>query len=102
MSEYPTDEQIAHIKAWPYEDPTGWFAFIKTSGHWWPTEAWGWDERDDVDVIVKAVRVYEISTGGWSGNEELIAAMRDNDMLWSLTWYQSRRGGHYTFMVRRR
>ena len=38
-----------------------------------------------------------ISTGGWSGNEDLIGAMQNNAMLWIMTWVSSRRGGHYTF-----
>jgi hypothetical protein len=97
---YPTEEQIERIKSWPYQDPTGWFAFIKSSGNYWPNADWGWDERDDIEgLFKKPVRVYEISTGGWSGNEEIIGAMQSNQMLWLLTWHQMRRGGHYTFMV---
>jgi len=38
-----------------------------------------------------------VSTGGWSGNEELIGAMRMNFILWSQWWWSSRRGGHYVF-----
>jgi hypothetical protein len=98
---YPTEDEIARIKTWPYEDPRGWFAFIKSAGNYWPGESWGWDERDDHDEIDKDVHVYEISTGGWSGNEEILGAMRANTMLWMMTWHVSRRGGHYTFMVKR-
>lgn len=99
--EYPSDEQLEQIEEWPESDPTGWFAFIKVSGNYWPSESWGWAERDDEDEIDKAVRVYEVSTGGWSGNEDIIDAMQHNRALWHLTWHQTRRGGHYTFMVKR-
>ena len=100
MGEYPTDDEIERIKAWPHEDPLGWFAFIKASGYWWPQEVFGWHERDDQDPIDKAVRVFDISTGGWSGNEDILGAMQDNAVLWLLTWHSTTRGGHYVFMVR--
>lgn len=42
---------------------------------------------------------WEISTGGWSGNEDIIEAMQDNQVFWSLHWLESRRGGHYKFLA---
>jgi hypothetical protein len=32
-----------------------------------------------------------------SGNEDLIAAMQENEMWWTLHWQEIRRGGHYKF-----
>lgn len=37
-----------------------------------------------------------LSTGGWSGNEEIIAELRKT-MFWMLYWEEHRRGGHYKF-----
>jgi len=37
-----------------------------------------------------------LSTGGWSGNESVVGALRDT-MFWWLYWQKSERGGHYHF-----
>ncbi|HSW63860.1 MAG TPA: hypothetical protein VLH56_11235 [Dissulfurispiraceae bacterium] len=39
-------------------------------------------------------RLY-ISTGGWSGCEELISAV--NKFWWLMYWQRTERGGHYVF-----
>jgi len=44
--------------------------------------------------------LYNISTGGWSGNESIIHEMQENSMMWHLNWVQSCRGGHYIFELR--
>jgi hypothetical protein len=87
--EYPTELALHIIRVWPATDYKNLFAFIEEI--WW-MGAWGWHDISDtgLDHI-------HISTGGWSGNEEIIRAMRDNQMFWSLHWYQIRRGGHYQF-----
>jgi len=40
---------------------------------------------------------YTLHTAGWSGNEDIINAMRKNYIFWVLYWEQSNRGGHYIF-----
>lgn len=39
----------------------------------------------------------KLSTGGWSGCEEIITALSNNIPFWSLYWFSSERGGHYIF-----
>jgi hypothetical protein len=85
--DYPTEEELARIKAWPFADSRGWFDFIKSI--WWMPD-WGWREKDGE---------FSVSTGGWSGNEDIIGAMGENVVLWSLTWQSNRRGGHYEFKL---
>lgn len=40
----------------------------------------------------------QISTVGWSGNEDILTAMKHND-FWTYFWYQSQTGGHYWFRL---
>ena len=98
---YPTGADEQRVREWkiewlndgkfPVHSP--WFEFIKSL--WWMPD-WGWSEFDGLEDG-EPVRVYLISTGGWSGNEGLISAMRENFVQWHLTFYQMRRGGHFEF-----
>lgn len=60
-----------------------------------------WHETDGKEEIwgLPARRI-NISTIGWSGNEDLIRAWKSNFILWHLTWRIHQVGGHYTFEVR--
>lgn len=96
---YPTEEALAIIKLWSYDDPSGWFTFIKEI---WHMKDWGWEETRQPHTTRPETVVdrYYLSTGGWSGNEDIIRAMTcNNNMLWSTTWVSSRRGGHYVFEI---
>lgn len=84
---YPTEETLEAIRAWPGRK--GWttlFAFIR--------EAWRYPDywQQDGDT-------HTVATGGWSGNEDLIAALKDNQIAWLKCWRSSERGGRYVFMV---
>jgi len=93
MSEYPSDEELDKIRKWQPDDMSweGLFSFIKTI--WWQP-SWGWTRRKR-----DGRAYYHISTGGWSGNEEIISAMCDNNLMWICCWRISRSGGHYIFRV---
>ena len=95
MSDYPSDAELEQIRT-AETDPRSWFAFICATGHFWPD--WGW-RVEEADEDGKPVTRYLISTGGWSGNEDILAAMRDNFILWHQTWRVHRAGGHYEFEV---
>jgi hypothetical protein len=105
--DYPEDDDLERIEKWriewlndgkhPVYGP--WFDAIKAL--WWMPE-WGWTEEDGSDDLhERPVRIYSISTGGWSGNESLIGAMERNFICWSQTFVQMRRGGHYVFYAPR-
>lgn len=40
-----------------------------------------------------------LATGGWSGCEDIISALRDNILFWETCWKQSTRGGLYKFTI---
>jgi hypothetical protein len=101
---YPTAAALDVIKLWHWTDARGWFKFIEGL---WAYRSWGWKEVDephewsDMEQYKdRLVHRYYVSTAGWSGNESIIGAMQDNDMMWHLNWVQSRRGGHYIFELK--
>lgn len=100
---YPTEDALEAIERWHWDDARGWFKFIE--GLWWYSNMlWiecegGIDQYLNKQLDPKTIR-YHVSTGGWSGNESIIRAMQQNDMMWHLNWVQSRRGGHYIFELK--
>jgi hypothetical protein len=92
---YPTTECLDIIRIWHWSDPSGYLQFIKSV---WFYSNIRWNERDEEhDFKKKMVHRHYISTCGWSGNESIIKAMQENEMMWHFNWVQSRRGGHYIF-----
>lgn len=97
---YPTEEALHMIRNWDLLVPARQlFNHIRSM---WHHSSWGWEEYEYQNSRDETVTVIKISTGGWSGNESIIEAMMQNNLLWNIHWCQSRRGGHYTFeMVRK-
>jgi hypothetical protein len=93
---YPTVDALRLIENFHHELAVTWFDFIH--GLWYASD-WRWSSAAvphrfrEGETVLK----FEISTAGWSGNESIIKAMQKNEMLWWMTHYQTRRGGHYTF-----
>ena len=84
---YPLEEELQELREWNPADLHG--CMVRVRELWWMPD-WGFQRQEDG-------RVYYLSTGGWSGNESIIVALRDNRMWWVLNWEASRRGGHFTF-----
>lgn len=85
----PSDSALERIRTWP-ADPGSYPDLMDlVRSIWWAAD-WGWSQRG---------RTYSISTGGWSGNEEIIWAMKQNWIFWSQCWWTSRRGGHFVFRL---
>lgn len=95
--DYPTDAALERIKGWDIskqEDISALWEFVR--GLWIyedriaPCASGEWP-FDDCD--------WYASTGGWSGHEDVIDALRSNHMFWLLCWRASRAGGHFWFKV---
>lgn len=91
---YPDDEELSHIRHWPLGEWQVLLEFVRD--RWRYADMGYWREKVRGDR-----RIYEVSTGGWSGNEDLIKALLDHEVFWPLCWVQSRRGGHYLFEIRK-
>jgi len=86
---YPSEPELKEIEKWPMEK--GWNELLDF--------VWSIWEYADIGYCRKIGSRFWFSTGGWSGNEEIIGAMKNNWMFWSMCWYSSRRGGHFRFQV---
>jgi hypothetical protein len=86
---YPEEHELEKIRSWEIRDKQSldeMIEFIKSV--WWSPD-FGFKTDDDGKLY--------LSTGGWSGNEDIIDAMDKNHIFWWFCWEQSRRGGHYIF-----
>jgi len=86
---YPEEHELKKIRDWPTK--AGYKELLEYINERWKYAEDGYWVRDGDK--------YNISTGGWSGNESLIGAMRENKMFWVLCWWKSKRGGHYEFRL---
>ena len=84
--DYPSTYSLRKIQRWDFAD--GYAPLMDYVKSLWWQPGWGWHQRG---------RRYRISTGGWSGNEDLMYALRQNFQFWSQCWKVHRAGGHYLF-----
>jgi len=90
---YPTKQQLKAILDFTGSQED----FMKYIDSIWEFE--GFRIKDDkCDITGKDIKVCEISTWGWSGNEDIISVIRQT-YFWLMNWQKSERGGHYTFEV---
>ena len=84
---YPDERTIELIGQWRIEDD-----YEKMLTFLTPImSGYGRCEKREID------NVWEVVTGGWSGNEEIISAMQSNLAFWGIYWQLSKRGGYYEF-----
>lgn len=83
---YPTDATLRTIRRWPWQDLRGLFAYVAA--------AWRYP-----DYVRHRGRRWRFATGGWSGNESLMAALMENRMARALAWQSSHRGGKTVWEV---
>lgn len=88
MADYPTDEELDKIEKWDAKDSKGLLDFVHSI--WQYADVGSWKEKG---------KTYRITTAGWSGNEDIIRAMRVNNIFWIICWHLSARGGLYVFKL---
>jgi hypothetical protein len=100
---YPHQIELDRIEHWMagLDGQSDWTAsmiglmnYVKR--RWKYAEVGYWTEHLDTG---DGTLFYSISTGGWSGNEELIMAL-EGSTFWLLTFESMFRGGHYVFKVK--
>lgn len=96
MGRYPSEFELKAIREWNASDPEGLLDFIASI---WEYADFTISVNEVRDNSGEFVREHVFSTGGWSGNEDIIYAMMDNLVLWGIIWYSSTRGGHYAFRI---
>ncbi len=88
--EYPSEETLEFIRNFDCAKNRCLYLAKFIEKIWWAAD-WGY--------TMKGKKLY-LSTGGWSGNEEIIDALQSNHVFWLMCWYETKRGGHYTFIIK--
>jgi hypothetical protein len=89
---YPTEWLLNRIRSWHYSEG-GFERLLRYIPSVWRYGA------DYFKVPTHPSESYIVSTGGWSGNEDIIEALQQNIMFWNVCWQNSSAGGHYVFRV---
>lgn len=84
---YPTEETLAAIRDWPYDKLPELMTALKSV----------WLYQDYFEPHESIPGCWLVSTGGWSGHEDMLSAFMDNKLAWHLSVVAERRGGHYVF-----
>lgn len=96
---FPTEEELRAIEEWNLDEKpvSGLLELIERLWRW---SDWGVRKRIGYGVLRKRkVLKFELHTGGWSGNEEIVKALMKNSVFWSQYWEKIIRGGHYYFEI---
>jgi hypothetical protein len=95
---YPTEATLAAIETWSVRDVAGCLDYARAAWHW-PDFAHEVLTAHEAGVLraEPGERYVRFATGGWSGNEEIITALRTNGLVWALTWRLSTCGGLHIF-----
>lgn len=91
MNLYPSDAELRRIRMWDVaSDVRGLLEYVE--------DLWG-ESYGTFELTGKRVLRLHLVTGGWSGNEWIMDALRCNVTFWSRYWQKSERGGAYTFRI---
>ena len=91
---YPTKRELEKIEKWDFMQKS--ISLLIE----YVRERWQYADCGYFEVKGKRVLKIRMSTAGWSGNESLIEALKNNIVFWTFYWVKSLKGGHYFFKVR--
>ncbi len=92
MDEYPTEKELQTIREWEclkYEDFVALAEYV--------VNLWHFD--DWARLTGKKIKTLRLATGGWSGNEDIVAALDKNPMFSMVCWEMSKRGGLHIYKI---
>lgn len=99
MNRYPTDNELEYIQKFEVIGPERQMELFKYIYNIW--------EYGNISISPQKIKDrgdgtvwYTLITGGWSGNEEIIDAMKANLVFWARTWESSDRSGKHVFSVK--
>ena len=100
---YPDVQTLTYISEWePGYKHTGFIelmAFIKPIWRYSDIGYWEEEIRESLAHNVEKVHWYQISTGGWSGNESIIKALKETPGFFLCCHESWLHGGHYVFKI---
>ena len=96
QDQYPTEECLEHLSSCSSSE-----ALEILSENWWPFDGSGVTSRlrpNEADTIglTEGREYLRFSTGGWSGNEDMIDAVLRNNQV-AFRWVLSSAGGLHIF-----
>jgi len=95
---YPTEELLEFIKSYEPDESLSILNFVElVLKDVWHLSDWGFK----LHRKYKGKRKLELHTGGWSGNEDIIKAIKQNMQLthFKMRLLEWKAGGHYTFEI---
>ena len=94
MYEFNKDEFVEQLKE--LDENRKWRDIVTLIKNYWQRN---YSPRFEVVEVDDSTIKLELSTGGWSENEEIIYALQGT-MFWFFYWQKSERGGHYELEVK--
>src|SRR5690348_2281153 len=98
---YPEEAELDALKTWHIRSQADLDALWEAA-----RKLWSYPDRfvptgglpEDWPRVMRQADWY-VSTGGWSGNEDVIGALQRNFIFWSFCWRATIAGGHYWFRI---
>jgi len=90
--EYPTQAELRKIKNWKFKKREDYAELME-----YVQRLWHWPEY--ARLTGRRIKTLRLVTGGWSGNESIVAALDSNLLFSMLCWQMSKRGGLHIYKL---